>query len=335
MFIDINNADNFYINGNQCSKVYFRGNEIWPFMKYYNEYFTIEPLENGTLSTTINIYYSDDNKTTWNFLSANTSLNLEFGKLYNIKSIYNGLEYWWSGQHYLYNITGNFNIFGNAMSLIHGDNFLNNTAMVGAAFYNMFINHVNLINAGNLIIPVNSSADACLASMFEGCTSLVTAPHLYSNVSWIYINHMGFHRMFAGCTSLITAPEIINNIVDMGDLAFGGMFQECTSLINPPSILPAVTNDQAYEYMFQGCTSLEIAPELPATDLSYKCYYNMFSNCTSLKNVKCLARNFYGNDCLTDWLANVSQTGTFIKDANTTWPTGDSGIPTGWTVINV
>ena len=35
-----------------------------------------------------------------------------------------------------------------------------------------------------------------------------------------------------------------------------------------------------------------------------------------------------------NWVKSVAATGTFIKDENTTWPTGLNGIPTGWTVYN-
>lgn len=31
----------------------------------------------------------------------------------------------------------------------------------------------------------------------------------------------------------------------------------------------------------------------------------------------------------------VSPTGTFVKKAGVDWPTGNSGIPSGWTVVEV
>lgn len=46
-----------------------------------------------------------------------------------------------------------------------------------------------------------------------------------------------------------------------------------------------------------------------------------------------LATNIGASYCLSDWLYKVSSTGTFTKAAvMESLPTGDSGIPLGWTV---
>ena len=99
-------------------------------------------------------------------------------------------------------------------------------------------------------------------------------------------------------------------------------------------ILPATTLENGcYDSMFKNCKSLIKAPALPATTLANYCYSGMFRGCTSLNYIKCLATNISASNCLTNWLNGVSPTGTFVKKAGVTWPTGDSGIPSGWTVI--
>jgi hypothetical protein len=86
--------------------------------------------------------------------------------------------------------------------------------------------------------------------------------------------------------------------------------------------------------MFNGCTSLEAAPDLPATGLKDACYYGMFNGCTSLNYIKCLAMDISATNCTQNWVNGVASTGTFVKNAGaTTWPSGPSGIPTGWTVL--
>lgn len=46
-----------------------------------------------------------------------------------------------------------------------------------------------------------------------------------------------------------------------------------------------------------------------------------------------LATNISATSCLTNWVNGVSTTGTFIKNASmTTLPSGNNGIPEGWTV---
>ena len=59
----------------------------------------------------------------------------------------------------------------------------------------------------------------------------------------------------------------------------------------------------------------------------------MFQGCTSLNYIKCLAKNIYASKCTNRWVSNVAETGTFIKAADMSrWTTGNSGIPSGWTV---
>ena len=85
--------------------------------------------------------------------------------------------------------------------------------------------------------------------------------------------------------------------------------------------------------MFQYCNSLTTAPELPATTLAKSCYSSMFECCNALNYIKMLATDISATDCLSSWVYSVSKTGTFIKNAAmTSLPTGESGIPSGWTV---
>jgi hypothetical protein len=84
--------------------------------------------------------------------------------------------------------------------------------------------------------------------------------------------------------------------------------------------------------MFKGCTSLTTAPELPATTLVSNCYREMFRGCTSLNYVKCLATAGISSKNCDNWVNGVASTGTFVKAAGVSWPSGTSGIPNGWTV---
>ena len=112
------------------------------------------------------------------------------------------------------------------------------------------------------------------------------------------------------------------------------MFRYCTSLTTAPN-LPATTLVKGCYYgMFFGCTSLTTAPELLATTLVQECYYDMFKNCSRLNYIKCLATDISASFCLTGWVADISSTGTFVKASGVTWPSGNSGIPNGWTVID-
>ena len=95
-----------------------------------------------------------------------------------------------------------------------------------------------------------------------------------------------------------------------------------------------MVDEECYFCMFQGCTSLTKAPELPATTLVYNCYFIMFMNCTSLNYIKMLATHI-PSSCMEYWVYGVAPSGTFVKDASATLPTGIDGIPDGWTVETV
>lgn len=115
--------------------------------------------------------------------------------------------------------------------------------------------------------------------------------------------------------------------------AFESMFKGCTNLMTAPELPATTLITKCYCDMFMSCTSLTTAPVLPAPSLAQLCYLEMFWSCSSLNYIKCLATDISGNLPLKNWVAAVSPTGTFVKKAGVEWPTGRSGIPEGWTVI--
>ena len=279
--------------------------------------------------------------------------------------------------------TASFEVEGNIMSLIYGDDFKNNSTISSTyALVGIFRECTNLVSAENLILPATTLAMGCYCGMFKDCTRLTTAPELPATTLTDYC----YSNMFEGCKSLTTAPELpattlkgscyqrmflncsslttapVLPATTLATSCYNYMFSNCASLTTAPSILPATTlTDYCYRNMFEGCkslttapelpattlkdycymgmfwdcSSLTTAPELPATTLKIMCYGNMFRNCTKLNYIKCLATNISAFNCTIDWLNGVASTGTFVKNSNmTSWTTGASGIPTGWTVEN-
>lgn len=227
------------------------------------------------------------------------------------------------------------------------------TILAEDCYCSMFCDCTSLKNAPNL--PATTLAKYCYDRMFYGCTSLITAPELPATS----LTSMCYHGMFWGCFSLKTAPEL--PATTLAEECYHSMFISCKSLIAPPKLPATMLTDYCYYSMFSGCENLASPPELPATVLAEGCYYRMFSGCWSLMTspklpasslakacyremffdcsmlnyVKCQATNVSAVDCLTDWLSGVASTGTFVKAPGMNdWPTGDSGIPENWTVIN-
>ena len=155
----------------------------------------------------------------------------------------------------------------------------------------------------------------------------------------INLDISGYRNVF----SEIFAFYIGNNIISveknflpatiLGENCYYSMFQGCKNLVKAPSLPATTLADGCYNSMFYGCTSLTTAPELPATTLAGRCYGYMFNNCSNLSYITMLATYISVDNCLTDWVSGVASSGIFVKHANmTSLPSGNSGIPDGWTV---
>ena len=211
-------------------------------------------------------------------------------------------------------------------------------------FESMFHNCTSLVNVPDLVNNARNQGTNVYDSMFKGCTSLVKAPALPNAYGLPYGQAM-FASMFEGCTSLTQAPAITGG--KSVHNTFHSMFAGCTSLVNPPEF-PAEMSEVGYQShyrMFSGCTSLTSAPvmnitaDIIDTSTGYRaainCFYQMFFGCRNLSYVKCTYSGYYMQDNTYQWLHNVAANGTFVKDASMqNWPTGESGVPSGWTVVD-
>ena len=197
-----------------------------------------------------------------------------------------------------------FEVEGNIMSMLFGDEFPSADDMYVSAFTGLFSGCTGVTSAENLVLPRMHLSISCYAYMFAGCTYLTTPPDLPATG----MNDYSYYAMFSGCTNLNTAPA-----------------------------LPATTvYEGTYAYMFAG-TNITTAPDLPATMFrSSYCYQGMFQNCYRLNYVKCLAKQILqGGNFTKNWLSNVSSSGTFVKNPEAPsnfWSSGASGIPSNWTV---
>lgn len=194
-------------------------------------------------------------------------------------------------------------------------------------YWQMFEGCEQLANAPEL--PAKSLGNNCYNYMFYGCKSLLTAPELPATT----ISEGCYHAMFENCVNLTTPPSILPSY-NMRAYCYQNMFRGCVSLMSAPKILAESFNTYCFESMFEGCISLTSAPDLLADSITSYAYRKMFKGCSNLNYIKMLATKISETD-LTDWVLDVSNTGTFVKHPNmTSLPTGTSGIPSGWTVYN-
>lgn len=139
---------------------------------------------------------------------------------------------------------------------------------------------------------------------------------------------------------VISAENLILPATTLTNDCYRAMFSMCTELTVAPQLPATTLATECYWYMFEGC-AITIAPDLLATTLVNKCYGHMFVGCSNLNYIKCLATSGVNDTNLVTWVGmknaetttlGVASTGTFVKDTNTTWKIGLSGIPTGWTI---
>ena len=293
-------------------------------------YFTTVALENGTISFTPKnsnvISYSTDNGNTW---TEGNSVEVNNGDSVMWKGTMTPQTNQGIGS---FSSTCNFEAQGNTMSLLFGDDFKNKLSLEGKnyAFYFLFSGATKVVSAENLILPATTLASNCYYQMFQGCTSLTTAPELPATTLAEYC----YQRMFNGCTSLTSAPEL--PATTLANYCYYNMFKGCTSLTSAPQLPATTLAESCYSYMFTNCTSLTSAPELPATTLVTNCYYSMFYGCTSLNYIKAMFTTTPSSTYTSNWVQGVAASGTFVKNSAATWNPeevrGVNGIPNGWTV---
>ena len=198
------------------------------------------------------------------------------------------------------------------------------TTLAKSCYSFMFAWCASLTTAPEL--PATTLAESCYIGMFYGCTSLVNAPALPASTLAVAC----YQSMFDNCTSLTQAPKLPATTLSV--TCYNSMFSACTSLTQAPALPALILKYSCYNGMFKGCTSLTTGPELPAKELADWCYSNMFDGCTKLNYVKALFTQLYNDEGPSDWLNNVSSTGTFVKSKDATWTNDKVGIPSGWTV---
>ena len=299
---------------------------------------------------------STDGGNTWSDYTLDTAIALNTGDEVYFRAKSDRTSAQSFDGYFYFEMTGKIEAWHNVMSLYRTNDFATYNTVVSRAFTNLFQNCTSLTKAP--VLPATTLGDYCYQYMFNGCTSLTKAPELPATTltQWCY------HDMFRGCTSLTEAPVL--PATTLATNCYGFMFNGCTSLTEAP-VLPATTLTEycyfsmfegctslteapalpattlyycCYYHMFNGCTSLTKAPELPATTLADSCYWEMFKGCSSLNEVRCKISSAYSSSDISkyakNWLEGVASTGTFYTNADAKWPSGASGIPTGWTRTN-
>lgn len=203
-----------------------------PEQDYSKEYLTLKVISGGTIAWTAagtgynrSIQYSLNNGT-WTTITASSpgaTINVSDGDVVKFK----GTNSTYAGSNADYDGfsggTASFDVEGNIMSLIYGDNFINQTALTGTYNFCSMFKQSNVVSAENLILPAT-----------------VLTPHCY-------------RALFANSPSLEVAPEL--PALTLADSCYKYMFQDA-EITTAPQLLAPVLVQECYEGMFNNCLKL-------------------------------------------------------------------------------
>ena len=295
-----------------------------------DEYFTTVARENGTISFNIwksmgtdmitSISYSTDNGETW---TTTNNANDKEENLAITVNVSEGDKVMWKGDATqlgfldedegvgsFFSSDCEFDVQGNIMSLLYGDDFKDKTTIENEyEFACLFFVYdeekaCKVVNTNNLSLPATTLASNCYRGMFANCTSLTTPPKLPATT----LTYSCYTSMFEGCTSLTTAPEL--PATALANYCYESMFYGCTNLAKAPELSATTLAAYCYHHMFEGCTSLTTAPVLPATTLADSCYSGMFNGCTSLTTAPELPTTTLADNCYLNMFYNCIKLAT-------------------------
>ena len=140
---------------------------------------------------------------------------------------------------------------GNTHLLNHptADILLPATTLTGQAYYSMFEGCTSLTRAPEL--PATNAPSYCYASMFKGCTSLLKVP---ASIKAESLEQSACMSMFENCSSIVSAPEI--DAVTYGSNSLASMFKACVKLERAPVLKAASLLNGCCNGIFWDCSSL-------------------------------------------------------------------------------
>ena len=199
-----------------AGKVYWRSNSLAKTIDYSLNNGTWTSITSATTPVSITVAANDVVR----FRGSNATYATN-------KSTYSGFghgEAGTSGQSTYDNDAADFDIEGNIMSLIYGDNFVGQTAFNGSTYnFCSLFKKAKCVSAENLVLPATTMTEACYRAMFSWCTYLEEAPSLPATTLAQYC----YWYMFEKC-AITTAPDLLFETFVANSC--GSMFNGCASL---------------------------------------------------------------------------------------------------------
>ena len=216
-----------------------------PFHHYENDYLTFNIRTagkvywraNGSLTKTIDYSLNNGEWTTITSSAIPVTINVAVNDVIRFrgvnpsyatsKSAYSGFgqgEAGTSGQSTYDSDAAEFDIEGNIMSLVYGDNFIGQTTFNGGTYnFCSIFKKAKCYSAENLVLPAMTLREYCYRAMFSWCTYLNQAPQLPSTT----LAKGVYWYMFEKC-AFTTAPDLLAETLVAE--CYGSMFTGCANL---------------------------------------------------------------------------------------------------------
>lgn len=218
--------------GQQMSAIAIESCIYNPVHNYSNDYLTFRVLTGGTIAWgsfgsgfAKTIQYSK-NHGEWTPITAgpSTSISVAANDVVRFKgtnTTYASSKANYAGFHS--GGTAMYDIEGNIMSLVYGDEFVGQTALTGTYNFCSIFKTANVVSAENLVLPATTLTSYCYRAMFSFATTLTKAPELPATT----LGQGCYWYMFEQC-AITKAPDLL--APSLVRECYGNMFNNCRSL---------------------------------------------------------------------------------------------------------
>ena len=207
-----------------------------------------------------------------------------------------------------FSATGKFNVSGNIMSLLFGNDFTDKVSLAGKdyAFHKLFFKNTKVVDATNLVMPATILSDSCYRRFFSGCSSLNAVSH--NLLPATTLTNYCYAEFFYNCSSLTESPLL--PATNLAPYCYYTAFQSC-GLSKLPELPATIMVEHCYDTMFNYVNANIPDNYLPSTQLAPYCYCAMFANSYNRKKTMdilpattlashCYDTMFINNDSITE-----------------------------------
>ena len=201
---------------------------------YSTMYLTFEILTDGTIgwnvcgSTVVRTIEYSLNDGEWTSITAgpDSTIDVSAGDIVRFKGENNS----YATSNTAYSGFGNigtaaYNVYGNIMSLIYGDNFVEQIVLPTSFTFCCLFDGSNVVSAQHLVLPATIATAHCYRAMFANCSLLTKAPEILPAMA---LADNCYRYMFNNSIRMETTPEL--PAPTLATNCYIGLFNNCSSV---------------------------------------------------------------------------------------------------------